>query len=202
MERPLTLNPLSIQDENSVVHRKKVTVDGKSKTSRPLANKGGVALESRKALNDITNKPSKANSQCKKQSNVVENGFLQQHVFESKKKVSLNEKLNIVEEGFLHDHSKCIDAQKAATASSELNFWDTVLPGHDSTNLIMERAKGDAADNCCPKLEELPMSEFSEWFECCGKSPPPSPVHGDHPLPSPSAWEFELGLKEDDYGDV
>lgn len=114
------------------------TVDGKSKTSRPVAKKGGVAPESRKALNDITNKSSthlEASSQKKKSENkrcnIVEDGYLHPHVFEaealSKKKISVNEKLKIAEEGFLHDHNKCIDAQKAAL---EINFWDTVLPGH------------------------------------------------------------------------
>ncbi|XP_057790246.1 protein PATRONUS 2-like [Salvia miltiorrhiza] len=207
MERPLFLKPLSIQDENSVIHRKKVGADGISKTSGPLAKKSGVVRESRKALNDITNKSSirpettsKSKKSGKKQSKVVENGYSNQQVLEcealSKKKISVHEKLNIAEEGFLHDHSKCIDAQKAA-AASQLNFWDTVLPGHDSTDLIMERPKGDP-DNCYPKLEELSMLEFSDWFKPHWKSPPPSPLHQD----SPSAWEFEaveLLLKEDDY---
>ena len=61
-------------------------------------------------------------------------GFSNQKVFEcealSKKKISVNENLNVAEEGFLHDHRKCIDAQKATAAASELNFMDTVLPGH------------------------------------------------------------------------
>lgn len=116
-----------------------MTLDGKSKISRPLARKGGVALESRKALNDITNKSSihpEATSQSKKtekkRTDIVENGYLHQHVSKldapSKKNISVNEKLNIAEEGFLHDHSKCIKAHKAA--ESEPHFWDTVLPGH------------------------------------------------------------------------
>lgn len=114
-----------------------VSVDGKSKSSKPVAKKGGLARESRKALNDITNKSSinleasskQKNSQNRK-CNTVDDGYLHRH-FEaeslSKKKSAENEKLNIAEECFLHDHSKCIEAQKPA---SEQNFWDTVLPGH------------------------------------------------------------------------
>lgn len=115
-----------------------VTVDGKSKNSIPLTKKGGVAREARKALNDITNKSSihegisQSKKSEKKHSKVVENGYSNQKVSESeaqsKKKISVEEKLNIAEEGFLHDHSKCIDAQKETT--SEVYFWDTVLPGH------------------------------------------------------------------------
>ncbi|KAL0419516.1 UNVERIFIED_CONTAM: hypothetical protein Sradi_1365100 [Sesamum radiatum] len=112
--------------------------DGKSKSSKLVARKAGVVLESRKALTDITNKSSihreassqKKNSQNKK-CNIAEDGDLHQQAIEgealSKKKSSTNEKLNIAEEGFLHDHNKCIEAQKVAL---ELDFWDTVLPGH------------------------------------------------------------------------
>ncbi|KAI3450026.1 hypothetical protein Pfo_006691 [Paulownia fortunei] len=216
MERPLTLKPLSIQDENSAIHRKKATVDGKSRTSKPVAKKGGVALESRKALNDITNKSSihlEASSQKRssqnKTCNIVEDRYLHHHGFEAeallKKKSSINEKLNIAEEGFLHDHSKCIEAQKAA---SELNFWDTVLPGHDSADLIMEEAKSDpdVDSMCCyPELEELSMSEFSDWFKSRWKSPPSSPISWGSPPPSPFSWELEpveLMLKEDGCDDV
>ncbi|XP_047943982.1 protein PATRONUS 2 [Salvia hispanica] len=216
MERPLTLKPLSIQDENSVIHRKKVTTDGKSKTSIPLPKKGGFARESRKALNDITNKSSihrettsQSKKSGKKQFKVAEIGFSNQKVFEcealSKKKISVNENLNIEEEGFLHDHRKCIDAQKATSAASELNFLDTVLPGHGSTDVIMEQTKGDRdPDNCNPKLEELSMLEFSDWFKPCWKSPP-SPLYQECPLPSPSVLEFEaveLELKEGDDDDI
>ncbi|KAL1555205.1 protein PATRONUS 2-like [Salvia divinorum] len=211
MERPLTLKPLSIQDENSLIHRKKVTADGKSKASRLLSKKGGVACESRKALTDITNKSSihpEATSQNKKSGKkhfkVAENGYSNQKVSVcevlSKKKISVNENLNIAEEGFLHDHRKCIDAQQAAAAASELNFWDTVLPGPGSTDVIMEQTKGDQdPDNCYPKLEELSMLEFSDWFKPCRKSPP-SPLHQECPLPSPFVLEFEaveLVLKDD-----
>ncbi|XP_041996839.1 protein PATRONUS 1-like [Salvia splendens] len=215
MERPLKLKPLSIQDENSVIHRKKVTTDGKSKTSRPLSKKGGFARESRKALNDITNKSSihretsQSKKSGKKQFKVAEIGFSNQKVFEcealSKKKISVNENLNIEEEGFLHDHRKCIDAQKAAAAVSELNFLDTVLPGHGSTYMVMEQTKGDRdPDNCYLKLEELSMLEFSDWFKPCWKSLP-SPLHQECPLPCPSVLEFEaveLVLKEGDDDDI
>ncbi|KAK6164089.1 hypothetical protein DH2020_000953 [Rehmannia glutinosa] len=210
MERPLTLKPLSIQDENSAIHRKKAAVGGKSKTSKPVAKKGGVALESRKALNDITNKSSihiEASSQKKssqnKKCNIVEDRYLHHHGFQaealSRKKSSINEKLNIAEEGFLHDHNKCIEAQKTAP---ELNFWDTVLPGHDSSDLIMEQEKRDPDVDSHHELEELSMSEFSDWYKSWWKSPPSSPIRSP---PSPFTWELEpveLMLKEDDRGDV
>ncbi|XP_047944012.1 protein PATRONUS 2-like isoform X1 [Salvia hispanica] len=139
-------------------------------------------------------------------------GFSNQKVFEcealSKKKISVNENLNVAEEGFLHDHRKCIDAQKATAAASELNFMDTVLPGHDdagSTDVIMEQTKGDRdLDNCYPKLEELSMLEFSDWFKPCWKSPP-SPLHQECPLSCPSVLEFEaveLVLKEGEDDDI
>ncbi|KAL0459137.1 UNVERIFIED_CONTAM: PH, RCC1 and FYVE domains-containing protein 1 [Sesamum latifolium] len=151
-----------------------IIIDGKSKSSKLVARKAGVALESRKALTDITNKSSihpeassqKKNSQNKK-CNIAEDGYLHQQVIEgealSKKKSSTNEKLNIAEEGFLHDHNKCIEAQKAVL---ELDFWDTVLPGHDSADQIMKQAKSDPdidSKTCHRVLEELSMSEFSDW---------------------------------------
>lgn len=107
-----------------------MTLDGKSKISRPLARKGGVALESRKALNDITNKSSihpEATSQSKK-TEKKRTDIVSKLDALSRKNISVNEKLNIAEEGFLHDHSKCIEAHKPA--ESEHHFWDTVLPGH------------------------------------------------------------------------
>ncbi|GFQ07196.1 hypothetical protein PHJA_002863700 [Phtheirospermum japonicum] len=204
MERPLTLKPLSIQDENSAIHRKKAAVDSKFKTSKPVADKGGVALKSRKALNDITNKSSipsqKKNSQIKK-SNTVEERHLRHRGSEaetvSKKKSSINEKLNIAEEGFLHDHNKCIEAQKTA---HELNFWDTVFPGH--VRIKKSDADVDSISRH-PKLEELSMSaEFSDWFESNWKSPPSSPVRSDSSLFSWALEPFELMLKEDHCGDV
>ncbi|PIN00406.1 hypothetical protein CDL12_27087 [Handroanthus impetiginosus] len=207
MERPLSLKPLSIQDENSAIHRKKMAIDGKSKTSKPVAKKGGPATESRKALNDITNKSSiklDATSQNKssqnKKGNTVEDGYLHHHVSDAeakpKKKSSMDEKLNVAEESFLHDHSKCIQAQRAAL---ELNFRDIVLPGHDSGGLIMEQAKSDPDTDSMCELEELSMSEFSDWY----KSPLCSPIHSP---PSPFAWDelepVELMLKGDDHDDV
>ncbi|KAK4419618.1 hypothetical protein Salat_2374700 [Sesamum alatum] len=216
MERTLALKPLSIQDENSAIHHKKAAADGKSKSSKPVARKAGVALESRKALTDITNKSSihlEASSQKKisqnKKSNIAEGGYLHQQVIEaealSKIKSSTNEKLNIAEERFLHDHNKCIEAQKAA---SEVNFWDTVLPGHDSADQTMKQAKSDPdidSTSCHRVLEELSMSEFSDWFTSWWKSPPSSPIHWESPPLSPFAWDLEsleLLLKEDDSNDV
>ncbi|KAL7151916.1 hypothetical protein ABFS83_04G063500 [Erythranthe nasuta] len=203
MERPLTLKPLSIQDENSAIHRKKVAIDGKSKTSKPVSKKGGVLLESRKALNDITNKSSihiEASSQHNTSRNKKCNHVVEAEAL-SKKKSSVNEKLNIAEEGFLHDHSKCIEAQKA---TSELHFWDTVLPGHDSANIKKELTKIDpeisSTSSSYIELEELSMSEFSDWF----KSPPSSPISLDSQPPSPFAWDFvtvDLILKEDCHDD-
>ncbi|CAA0805849.1 Unknown protein [Striga hermonthica] len=210
MERPLTFKPLTIQNENSAVHRKKGAVDGKSKTSKAAADKGGVALKSRKALNDITNKScvkveasSLKNSTQNIKPNTVEDRSLNQHVTGadklSKKKISVSEKLNVAEEGFLHDHNKCIEAQKNG---QDLNFWDTVLPGHDSAELIIQQEKSEAyTDNMCyhPELEELSMMDFSDWFEAHWKSLPSSPICLDS-RPSFFSWEleqFELTLKED-----
>lgn len=78
-------------------------------------SKLGLGKGSRKALNDITNKPK-----------------IHQHQETStKKKNSQKEKekeeFNIAEERFLHDHNKCIQAQQTITESM---FWDIVLPGH------------------------------------------------------------------------
>ncbi|KAL6516341.1 hypothetical protein OROGR_019646 [Orobanche gracilis] len=212
MERPLTLKPLSIQDENSAIHCKKSAVDGKSKTSKPVAEKGGVANRSRKALNDITNKSSihvEASSQKKssqnKKSNIVEDRYSRCHGFEAealpKKKISTNEKLNIAEEGFLHDHRKCIEAQKTA---HDLNFWDIVFPGHDSSDLIMDQEKSARdADSIHrhPELKESFISESSDWFKSCWKSPPSSPIRLDSPPPYTFSWElepFQLIFKEHD----
>ncbi|KAL0435340.1 UNVERIFIED_CONTAM: hypothetical protein Sradi_0241900 [Sesamum radiatum] len=165
MERPLALKPLSIQDENSAIHHKKTAADGKSKSSKLVARKAGAALESRKALTDITNKSSihleassqKKNSQNKK-CNIAEDGYLHQQVIEgealSKKKSSTNEKPNIAEEGFLHDHNKCIEAQKAAL---ELDFWDTVLPGHGYST-VAETLK------TCGKEESLNLDRSLNMF--------------------------------------
>ncbi|KAL3850165.1 hypothetical protein ACJIZ3_012047 [Penstemon smallii] len=205
MERPLALRPLNIQDENVAVNRKKSIVDGKSKSSKPIPKKGGAALESRKALNDITNKSSihdEASSLNKglqkNKSNIVKDGCLRNNVSEAevhlKKKTSLKEKVNIAEEGFLHDHSKCVEAQKA---SMELNFWDTVLPGHDSADWETNEAKSDVdigSVDCYTELEELSMSEFFVWFE----SPPSSPTLWDSPTFDWDLHPVELVLKEED----
>ncbi|KAL8527438.1 hypothetical protein ACS0TY_005337 [Phlomoides rotata] len=202
MERPIALKPLSIRDENSTIHRKKATADSKSKTSKQGAKNGGFSLKSRKALNDITNKSSihtEASSQKKKSDNkkcnIVGDGHSHHHAFEGeprlKKKVSANEKPDIAEEGFLHDHNKCIDAHKAAL---EISFYDTVFPGHDSSDQIVEEAKGDPD----LELEEISMSEFSDWFKPRSTSPPSSPIHHRD---SPFAWEIqplELVLKQDE----
>ncbi|KZV44432.1 hypothetical protein F511_19333 [Dorcoceras hygrometricum] len=138
MERPLTLKPLNIQDENADIRRKSTVlmnflsfitprckmsleapIDGKSKSSKPVPKKVGAALESRKALNDITNKTFvnlEASSQKKDSQNrkcdVVEDGCIH-HVLKTEaplQKNVMNEKLNIAEEGFLHDHRNCIKA--------------------------------------------------------------------------------------------
>lgn len=95
-----------------------------------------MALESRKALNDITNKTFinlEASSQKtglhNKKCDVFEDGCVH-HVLGTEapsKKSTTTENLNITEEGFLHDHRNCIKAQIAA---EELNFLDTVFPGH------------------------------------------------------------------------
>ncbi|KAL2485494.1 hypothetical protein Adt_30250 [Abeliophyllum distichum] len=186
MERPLTQKPLIIQDENSAIHRKKAVVHGKSKSSKPISTKGGAALESRKALNDITNKSSllpeasskKKNSQIKKQ-NVLERGSLHDHVIEteesSKTESTVNDNINVAEEGFLHDHSKCIEAEKS---SVERNFWDTVLPGHDSADPVPRLAKIDHDIGSLSELKEDWLNSLSRW-----KSHPCSPTRWDSPPP-------------------
>ncbi|CAI9778272.1 unnamed protein product [Fraxinus pennsylvanica] len=206
MERPLTQKPLFIQDENSTIHRKKAAVHGKSRSSKQISEKGGAVLESRKALNDITNKSSlhpeaslkKNNSQTKKH-NVLEEGSLHNHVIgaeESAKAVLVNENLNIAEEGFLHDHNKCIEAEKA---SSERHFWDIVLPGLDSADPAPRLAKIDPDFSSLAELKELNEDwlNSSSWW----KSPPRSPTRWDSPPISPFAREHvsvEFTLKEED----
>ncbi|KAL3653330.1 hypothetical protein CASFOL_003011 [Castilleja foliolosa] len=207
MERLISLKPLNIQDENSAVHCKKAAVDSKFKTSKLVAEKGGVSLKSRKALNDITNKssiPSQKKSSQIKKSNTVEETHLHHRGSEAetvlKKKSSINEKLNIAEEGFLHDHNKCIEAQKT---KHELDFWETVFPGHDSSDLISEQRKSGPDVDIIrphPKLDELSMS--ADWFKFNWKSPPSSPVRSDLSLFSWELEPFELILKEDHHIDV
>ncbi|XP_073271413.1 protein PATRONUS 2-like [Primulina huaijiensis] len=209
MERPLTLKPLNIQDENANIRWKKAPVDGKSKSSKPVSKKGGAAIESRKALKDITNKTFlnlEASSQKKGLQNkcdVVEDACIH-HVLETKaqsEKSAINEKLNIAEEGFLHDHRNCIKAQMAA---SELNFFDTVLPGHDKAESRTKKAKSDldiSSLGCYPEPEEIPMPEFADWFKSWWKSPPSSPTCWDSPPVFPFSWDHdsvELTLKEED----
>ncbi|XP_051134484.1 protein PATRONUS 2-like [Andrographis paniculata] len=200
MERPLTLKPLSIQDENSAIVRKKPAVEGKAKSFGPAAKKGAVAPESRKALNDITNKKpfhpaassQKKGSQSKKL-NIAGEGYKHHGVFDaealSQRKGSLFEKLNIAEEGFLHDHSKCVQAQKSAR---ELNFWDIVLPGHDAADVMVK--KEEHKPEASRKLDELPMTEFlgSKY-----KSPPGSPPASSSPFVPWDLEPVELVLKED-----
>ncbi|KAL2507354.1 hypothetical protein Fot_31001 [Forsythia ovata] len=197
MERPLTQKPLIIQDENSAIHRKKAVVHGKSKSSKPISKKGGAELESRKALNDITNKSSlhpeasskKKNSQIKKH-NVLERGSIHDHVIEteesSKTQSTVNENINVAEEGFLHDHSKCIEADKS---SVERHFWDIVLPGHDSADPadpVPRLAKIDPDIGSLLELNEDWLNSLSWW-----KSPPCSPPRWDSPPLSPFASEHE-----------
>ncbi|CAA2986719.1 protein PATRONUS 2 isoform X2 [Olea europaea var. sylvestris] len=204
MEKPLTQKPLFIQDENSTIQRK--MVHGKSRSSKPISEKGGAALESRRALNDITNKSflhpeaslKKKNSQTKKH-NVLEEGSLHNHVIEaeeSSKTKSVNANLNIAEEGFLHDHNKCIEAEKA---SVERHFWDIVLPGHDSAGPVPRLAKIDPDFSSLAELKEINEDwlNSSSWW----KSPPRSPTCWDSPPASPFAWEHEsveFTLKEED----
>lgn len=73
---------------------------------------------SRRALNDITNKSSSVSQEVHpKRKDSVKEEF---HVADHKE-------FSIAEEGFLHDHSKCIEAQKAALDAFQL---DLVLPGY------------------------------------------------------------------------
>lgn len=86
-----------------------LVADGATRSSKPTGKKAGTGFGSRKALNDITNKPSI------------------RHEASSKKPTLLKEEFNIAEERFLHDHKRCIEAQ---LKGKEPCFWDTVLPGH------------------------------------------------------------------------
>ncbi|KAG4402804.1 hypothetical protein AAZX31_02G264300 [Glycine max] len=168
---------LIIKDENLNLHSKKTT---KSKNSKTNGKKGGSGTAGRKALNDITNKSSLHHPEAP-----------------VKKRNLPKEDINVKEEMFLHDHKKCIEAQNAAMRSFNL---ETVLPQDDSIS-ILEQIKVPHSPQCYPEPVELPMSQFSDWFDHSMQwsSPPSSPLSWDSP-PSPLAWqneEVEFVLKEE-----
>ena len=81
-----------------------------AKNSKVDGKKVGLAPTGRKALNDITNKGAPV---------LVETS--------SRRKTAAKEEqeINVMEEKFLHDHNKCIEAQKAAMNTLDLEM---VLP--------------------------------------------------------------------------
>ncbi|XP_023748946.1 protein PATRONUS 1 [Lactuca sativa] len=169
MSNQLIQQRLIIQNENSNIIPKKTMMISEEKKKSKL----GLGKGSRKALNDITNKPK-----------------IHQHQETStKKKNSQKEKekeeFNIAEERFLHDHNKCIQAQQTITESM---FWDIVLPGHYG-NLPLEAQLSDPLkiDHYTPV--ELEMSEFCDWLEL--GPPSESPLHLESTPCSPRAWDFE-----------
>ncbi|KAJ1388028.1 hypothetical protein SESBI_39489 [Sesbania bispinosa] len=184
MARVVAPGHLMIKDENLDLHPKKAVVNVKSKNSKTDGKKGGLGIAGRKALNDITNKTS-----------------LHPEV-SSKKKNLPKEDISVKEEMFLHDHKKCIEAQKAAMTSFNL---ETVLPQDDSLS-ILEQIKVPHSPRCYPEPVELSMSDFSDWLDYSAQwsSPPSSPLSWDS-LSSPCAWQneaVEFVLKEEIDGHV
>ncbi|KAG5109477.1 hypothetical protein JHK82_038700 [Glycine max] len=167
---------LIIKDENLNLHSKKTT---KSKNSKTNGKKDGSGIAGRKALNDITNKSSL------------------HHPEASVKKRNLpKQDINVKEEMFLHDHKKCIEAQNATMRNFNL---ETVLPQDDSIS-ILELIKVPHSPQCYPEPVELPMPNFSDWFDHSMQwsSPPSSPLSWDSP--SSLAWQneaVEFVLKEE-----
>ncbi|XP_015873696.3 protein PATRONUS 2 [Ziziphus jujuba] len=181
---------LIIPNENLGIHQKKPFVDGKTAKSFGTAStkKGGLATGTRKALNDITNKSTI------------------HHEASSKKTALPKEEFNEAEEKFLHDHKKCIEAQRNALNAFQLEM---VLPGIDvCCNAEKAQSKQKKSEHdlesprCYREPAELPMSEFSDWFESSTQwiSPPCSPLKLDSPPSSPFTWQFgtvEFVLRED-----
>ncbi|KAF7153011.1 hypothetical protein RHSIM_Rhsim01G0194300 [Rhododendron simsii] len=180
---------LIIQNENFSMHQKDLVADGATRSSKPTGKKAGTGFGSRKALNDITNKPSI------------------RHEASSKKPTLLKEEFNIAEERFLHDHKRCIEAQ---LKGKEPCFWDTVLPGHDDVSRVEDpeskRAKTDPeSPRCYPEPVEMPMLEFYDRFSVSAQwvSPQSSPFRTDSPPSSPLVWGLEhvdFVLKEEEHG--
>ncbi|CAK7330589.1 unnamed protein product [Dovyalis caffra] len=197
MANRVVQTPLIIQDENLGVSRKSIALDvfygyiqlvrfpytwlkagfdGSVKNSKTTTKKSGVALGSRKALNDITNKTA-----------------VRQEASSRKKNVQ-KEEINVAEERFLHDHSKCTEEKEATLISS---FLDLVLPGPDpvstAENPEVKQVKIDPDSRFYSEPKELPMPVFSDWFESSTHwhSSPCSPIHWDSPPSSPFSWQFE-----------
>ncbi|KAI9114107.1 hypothetical protein K1719_014757 [Acacia pycnantha] len=187
MAKYITPGKLMIQDENlGLLSRpKKAALSGQTKNSKVDGKKVGLVPTGRKALNDITNKNASV--------------FVEAS---SRKKSAPKEEqeINVKEEMFLHDHKKCIEAQKAAMNTLNL---DMVLPQDDSMP-ILEQTKVPQSPRCYPEPEELPMSKFSYWLDSsiqrsCPPSPPP--FLWDTAPSSPISWDdeaFEFVLKEEE----
>ncbi|KAG5566321.1 hypothetical protein RHGRI_002054 [Rhododendron griersonianum] len=207
-----------------------LVADGATRSSKPTGKKAGTGFGSRKALNDITNKPSI------------------RHEASSKRPTLLKEEFNIAEERFLHDHKRCIEAQ---LKGKEPCFWDTVLPGHGNSYFSIcdihyngfsqveavvvtwvavevkweertsekqkevaprmreekrEEKRTDPESPCCyPEPVEMPMLEFYDRFSVSTQwvSPQSSPFRTDSPPSSPLVWGLEhvdFVLKEEEHG--
>ncbi|KAK4791702.1 hypothetical protein SAY86_032115 [Trapa natans] len=187
MDNRVTLGASILQDENLNIKRKKSAAGLGILRTAPM-KKGGVELVSRRALNDITNKSSSVRQEVhlKKRGSPKEEIRMEDH-----------KGFSIEEEGFLHDHSKCMEAQRAAVDTFQL---DLVLPGHDSKcgsdGPDSKQAKGEVivGSPCCyMEPAELPMSEFAEWTSCSWpwESPPCSPIHSVSQLP----WQFDEAVQ-------
>nr|XP_043614081.1 protein PATRONUS 1-like [Erigeron canadensis]XP_043614082.1 protein PATRONUS 1-like [Erigeron canadensis] len=172
MSSHLVQQRLNNQNENSnIIRNKMMNTEIRKNSKLPLGKRGSV-LGSRKALGDITNKPS-----------------IHKEASTQKKHLPKQE-FSILEEKFLHDHNKCIESQKAMSESA---FLDIVLPGRGpvlSEFPVSDSAKIDHDSFACyPKIEELPMPDFYDWL---GSTPrPDSPLHLDSPPCSPRSWIYE-----------
>ncbi|KAK4792308.1 hypothetical protein SAY86_022743 [Trapa natans] len=119
MDKRVTLGASILQDENLNIKQKKSAAGLRILRTAPM-KKGGVELVTRRALNDITNK----SSSVRQEVHLKKRGSSEEEICKANHKGFIME-----EERFLHDHSKCIEAQRAAVDTFQL---DLVLPGHDS----------------------------------------------------------------------
>ncbi|KAK4758168.1 hypothetical protein SAY87_019469 [Trapa incisa] len=187
MDKPVTLGASILQDENLNIKQKKSAAGLRILRTAPM-KKGGVELVTRRALNDITNK----SSSVRQEVHLKKRGSSEEEICKANHKGFIME-----EERFLHDHSKCIEAQRAAVDTFQL---DLVLPGHDSKcrsdGPDSEQAKGKVIVGS-PRFylepAELPMSEFVDWTSCSSpwESPPCSPIHSVTQLP----WQFDEAVE-------
>ncbi|KAM7280710.1 hypothetical protein ACFE04_007844 [Oxalis oulophora] len=195
MTTSVTRLPFLIQNENLETHCKKAAsnFDEKTKSSKTTTAKkmGAAGLGSgktRKALGDITNKPSSTLNGASSKNN-------------NKKKNVVKDEFNIADERFLHDHNKCIKEQQT-NYLTEFHLDFILPPRHDFPTASQQPLLKEPS--CCyPEPEELFMSEFDDWLGSSTpwQSPPFSPVHQDSPKRNSFAWgleEVEFSLKLED----